>query len=386
MKILIASDCYRPIINGLVTSIDNLKSGLEARGHEVRVLTLSNNRRSYKEGDAYYIGSLDLGKVYPGVIRFQACNSRKEMRELIEWAPDIIHTQSEFCTFFIAKRIARKLSIPMVHTYHTIYEDYTHYFSASRRVGKKVVINATRYVGRVVNCIIAPTQKINNILTRYQIRCPIHNIPTGITLDKFGASVPDSEIEALKESLGIPKNHFVLLSVSRIGKEKNMNELIDFMSAMQGQPASMILVGDGPARESLQKQIDKLGLNDTVKFTGMVKPEMVHMFYKMADLFISASTSEAQGLTYIEALATGVPLLCRKDECLEGVLQEGENGYFYTNETEFLARLASFMQAQGKGAMRDCAKQTATKFTKDKFVDNVEALYVQYVTQKKKGV
>ncbi len=193
MKILIASDCYKPTINGLVTSISNLKEGLEARGHEVRVLTLSKTRKSHIDGDAYYIGSLDLGKVYPGVIRFQACNSRKEMKELIDWAPDIIHTQSEFCTFFIAKRIAKKLSIPMIHTYHTIYEDYTHYFSASRRVGKKVVVKATRYVARVVDGIVAPTQKIYHILARYRVDCPIYTIPTGIALEKFDdAPSPES--------------------------------------------------------------------------------------------------------------------------------------------------------------------------------------------------
>ncbi len=380
MKILIASDCYKPIINGLVTSIDNLKSGLEARGHEVRVLTLSNNRRSYKEGDAYYIGSLDLGKVYPGVIRFQACNSRKEMKEIIAWRPDIIHTQSEFCTFFIAKRIARRLSIPMVHTYHTIYEDYTHYFSASRRVGKKVVINATRYVGSVVNCIIAPTPKITKILSRYRVSCDMENIPTGITLDNFTTPAADGEIAALKKRLQIPPENFVMLSVSRIGKEKNLNELIGFMSALVGQPISMVLVGDGPARESLQKQIDKAGLGAQVQFTGMVAPSDVPLYYKMADLFVSSSTSEAQGLTYIEALAASTPLLCRKDDCLAAVMQEGENGFYFTNEDEFLQNLAYFMGGDGvKEAMVASTKATAARFTKDQFVDSVEALYQHYV-------
>ncbi len=380
MKILIASDCYKPIINGLVTSIDNLKSGLEERGHEVRVLTLSNNRRSYKKGDAYYIGSLDWGRAYPGVVRFQACNSRKEMREITEWKPDIIHTQSEFCAFFIAMRIARRLSIPMVHTYHTIYEDYTHYFSPSRRVGKKVVIKATRYVSRAVNCIIAPTQKINNILTRYRVSCPVVNIPTGITLDKFAAPAKAGEVEELRARWNIPEDHFVLLSVSRIGKEKNMHELIEYMNALKGQKVSMILVGDGPAREGLQKQIDKSELSETVKFTGMVDPADVPVFYKMADLFVSASTSEAQGLTYIEALATGTPLLCRKDDCLEGVLQEGENGFYFTNEAEFLRNLDYFMQGDGVSeAMAQSTKGTAARFTKDNFVDTVEQLYLKHV-------
>ncbi len=169
----------------------------------------------------------------------------------------------------------------------------------------------------------------------------------------------------------------ILLSVSRIGKEKNIDELIGYMKHLTDKKISMVLVGDGPAKENLEKLTEKLGLSDIVKFTGMIAPETVPLYYQMADLFVSASTSEAQGLTYIEALATSTPLLCRKDDCLEGVLQEGLNGYSYINEAEFLHNLELLTKSE-KEIMALCAKRTAARFTKDVFVQSIADLYHEY--------
>ena len=71
MKILIATDWYDPVVNGVVTSVHTLMTELEKRGHEVRVLT--------------------------------------------EWGPELIHTQCEFSTFFPARRIARELHLSLIH-------------------------------------------------------------------------------------------------------------------------------------------------------------------------------------------------------------------------------------------------------------------------------
>src|SRR5699024_12144603 len=126
MKILLTSDWYYPVVNGVVRSILNLKKYLEDKGHEVKVLTLSNSRKTYKENQIYYIGSLSAGRIYPEA-RISPLLRNREILELINWKPDLIHSQCEFSTFIMAKKIARKTNAPLVHTYHTIYEDYTHY-------------------------------------------------------------------------------------------------------------------------------------------------------------------------------------------------------------------------------------------------------------------
>ena len=136
MKILITTDWYIPAVNGVVTSVKNLRRGLEARGHEVRILTLSQSTQSWEEEGVTCLGSVPVGLVYPGA-RLRTTLVRRWVKELAEWGPDVIHSQCEFSTFFLARRLAEHLGVPLVHTYHTVYEDYTHYFSPSVRLGRR---------------------------------------------------------------------------------------------------------------------------------------------------------------------------------------------------------------------------------------------------------
>ncbi len=130
MKVLITTDWYAPVVNGVVTSVLLLQRELEARGHEVRVVTLSNSLHTYKDGPVYYMGSVSANRIYPGA-RLRVNRTRSMLHELIAWRPDVIHSQCEFSTFRVAYALSNRLGIPIVHTYHTVYEDYTHYFSPS---------------------------------------------------------------------------------------------------------------------------------------------------------------------------------------------------------------------------------------------------------------
>ena len=378
LKILIATDTYQPSINGVVTSVLNLKSGLEALGHNVRILTLSATTKSYYENKVYYVGSYNMSAFYPD-IHIKAKPSAGTVTQIVNWGPDIIHTQNEFSTFYIAKKIARKLSIPIVHTYHTMYEDYAHYLYAGKLAGRLVVKQGTHYIASHVCGIIAPTQKTYNSLKGYGIDIPLDIVPTGISLEKFDTPLSEEIRSTLLEQLGIPAEHFVMVSVSRIGKEKNIHELIDYMSALKGRKISLVIVGDGPYRKELVELVEKLQLTDCVKFTGMIPPAEISHYYQLANLFVSASTSETQGLTYIEALASGTPILCRKDDCLEGVLVEGYQGYSYTKKDEFLKNLDGFIEGNQCALMSARAKETAQRYTIQAFATRIEHLYHQHL-------
>lgn len=115
MKILITTDWYIPAVNGVVTSVKNLRRGLEARGHEVRILTLSQSTQSWEEEGVTCLGSVPVGLVYPGA-RLRTTLVRRWVKELAEWGPDVIHSQCEFSTFFLARRLAEHLGVPLVHT------------------------------------------------------------------------------------------------------------------------------------------------------------------------------------------------------------------------------------------------------------------------------
>ncbi len=339
MKILITSDWYKPVINGVVTSVENLKKGLNMAGHDVRILTLSGNTHSRIEDEVYYVGSIDAGIVYPNarLARLKLAVSPKIIRNIMEWKPDIIHSQCEFSTFFIARHIAYDCKIPLVHTYHTVYEDFTHYFCPNQAMGKRVAKVLSKQILTDTHTVIVPSEKIKTMLTRYGVEKPIHVIPSGIDVDRYLASKSDGRI-GLRESLGISPAECVLLFVGRLAKEKNIEELFAFLKNTD-PTQRMLIVGDGPYRNDLENIARQMGVWERLIFTGMVLPSQIPDYYAAGDIFVSASSSETQGLTYIEAMASGLPLLCRADDCLNGVISNGVNGLLYHTESEFLQHL-----------------------------------------------
>lgn len=333
MKILITTDWYKPVINGVVTSVENLERGLTLAGHEVRILTLSGSVHSKIEDNVYYVGSVSAGMIYENA-RLRLMMSAEIMHDILKWHPDVVHSQCEFSTFSIAREIAHQCHIPLVHTYHTVYENYTHYFCFNRTMGKKMAKLFSKKVLSDVNAVIVPSVKIERMLKGYGIDKPIYNIPSGINMEQY-ESDKTLERKRIRDDLKIEPEECILVYVGRLAKEKNIEEILGFLSKTNPHQR-MLIVGDGPYREELEKKAEALGVRNRLIFTGMVSASQVPYYYAAGDIFVSASNSETQGLTYMEAMASGLPVLCRADECLEGVVESGTNGLLYNTEEEFL--------------------------------------------------
>ncbi len=384
MKILITTEWYMPVINGVVTSVMNLQRELENLGHEVKILTLSHTTESYTEGNVTYIGSLNVGIVYPQAR--VAVNLRSvEIDRLIEWQPQVIHSQCEFSTFLIAQRIARELNVPIVHTYHTVYEDYTHYFSPVKKWGKAAVSTFTRKVLSHTRCVIVPTEKVKQILLRYGVREEIRVIPTGIDMNRYSKILSEEERVNLRLNLGIPVQAGVAVFVGRLAREKNLEEIISMVSMAKPENFRLLIVGDGPHRQALEEYVDSCGIRDQVIFTGMVSPEEIYKYYQVGDVFVSASTSETQGLTYVEALANGLPALCRKDECLDGVVRNNINGWQYEDYIDFAEKLQIVLAPENNGLRRNLSENAREgvykRYSAQQFAQNVEQVYENTVRQ-----
>ena len=300
MKVLITSDWYAPVINGVVTSVLLLQRELEKLGHEVRVVTLSNSLHTYKDGNVYYMGSVSANKIYPGA-RLKINRSRSLLHELVAWGPDVIHSQCEFSSFRVAYALSSRLGTPIVHTYHTVYEDYTHYFSPSVRVGRAVVSVFSRWICGRTACVVAPSRKVEKLLRDYGVRCRIEVIPTGVDLGAYRQEPDAARMAELRRRWALKEGRTVLLYLGRMAKEKNLERLIDQIAAAGRRDVTLLLVGDGPDREEVLDYAREKGLD--VVFTGMVPHGEVADYYRLGDLFVTASTSETQGLTYFEALA-----------------------------------------------------------------------------------
>jgi len=375
MKILITTDWYVPVINGVVTSIVNLTKGLQELGHEVKILTLSQNNRSFKDGQVVYIGSISANRIYPGA-RIALTYENKYIEELIKWQPDIVHSQCEFSTFRMALNISQEVNIPIVHTYHTVYEDYTHYISVNKRIGKKLAVLFTRRILEYTNCVIVPTEKVRSLLNEYGVNKEIHVVPTGIDLDRFNISLDIFKKQELRKRVGIPEGNRVLIYVGRLAKEKNLEEILLFLSRLNDKKLTLLIVGDGPYRDVLEEYVDKLGVRDKVIFTGMVSPNEIHLYYQIGDVFVSASNSETQGLTYIEALASGLPALCKKDPCLKDVIRDGINGWQYETFEHFSEKLDFMLKKSTYDKLSRNAKLQAMKeYSSSTFAERIENVY-----------
>lgn len=382
MKILITADCYTPTINGVVTSILNLETELRRLGHDVKILCPSENFHSSESENVYRIGSVGVGRIYSGA-RAALRISQSHLQKLIDWKPDIIHSQSEFSSFIMAKRIAAEVNCPIVHTYHTVYENYTHYFSPSITLGRKAVIVMTKRILRHTKAVIAPSQKIERLLKDYGIEQPIKVIPTGLRLKKFSDEISVNIINELKAKLGIPLKSRVLITVGRAAKEKNIDELIRYFKRLDIENTVFVIVGGGPYLDALKDLAYAENISDKMIFTGAVEPENIAAYYRLGDIFLSASQSETQGLTYIEALASGLPAVCRRDDCLNDVITNGKNGGQYTDFKEFSELIRTFLfNDELYKSMSENAVETAQKYSAEKFAKDVETVYMEILEKR----
>lgn len=376
MKILITTDLFRSTINGVVTSVLNLERELARQGHEVRILTVSDTGKAYQEENVWYLRSVPSG-IYPGV-RIPVPGDGSYRRELTEWMPDIVHSQCEFCTFSYGKRIAEDTGAVFIHTCHTLYEQYTKYVPMGKYLGPAAVAAYMRWRLRPVDRIITPTKKVERTFLSYGVEKKTAIIPTGIQLKEFSAPIPGDMLSEIRKECKIEPDVRIVLSLGRLGFEKRVDELLRGWKEadISGQEAILLIVGGGPAEDSLRRLAGELGLEKQVYFYGMAEPKMVPAFYRMADLFVCASTSETQGLTYVEALASGLPLVCRRDPCLTGVLDHGENGYSYRGREEFSSYVKEILRdGQKRERMSIHSRELAKAFGTEAFGQAVNRLY-----------
>ena len=382
MKILITTDLYKPSVNGVVTSVLNLKKGLEAKGHEVRILTLSQDHHSFVNEGVYYIGAIDTGRIYPGT-HYRIHCPRAFKTELISWHPDVVHSQCEFSTFSIARRIANACNASLIHTYHTVYEDYTHYFCPIKPLGRLLVSMFSRHILNQTDAVIAPSQKVADLLKRYGVRTPVSVIPTGIDLDSFSKAADRHPLSGkagltvrTREIPGTSKDTLKLIFVGRLAKEKNIGELLRIVAFCRDLPIELIIVGGGPEKDALVNLSRQLKIENMVSFSGMVPPEKVSSYYQMGDVFVNSSNSETQGLTYFEAMASGLPLLCKKDDCLEGIVINGLNGWQYEDPEDFRAHIIELLNDRLlKERLQKGSGTISRRFSVGTFTDSVENLY-----------
>ena len=267
MKILITTDLFTTDTNGVVTSVKNLHDELSKKGHQVYILTISDSIHSHRDNYTYYIRSMPFA-IYPDV-RMPVSYHHRLIKELIDWNPDIIHSQCEFFSFQFAQYISKNTGAPIVHTYHTMYEQYVKYLIPSQRVGNKVVKVVSKNRLRGVKKVIAPTHKVETALYNYGITADIAVVPSGISLEQHRLRLSDAERNIKRNSLGIKDDDTVLVNLGRLGHEKNIDELlkngnikleIDLKPALSGEKLDLRILRDFEEvkNKEFKNSLDKL--------------------------------------------------------------------------------------------------------------------------------
>lgn len=342
MRVGLFTDVYPPYINGVSTSVLMLKCSLEAQGHQVFVVTVNSESLKYKyeeNGSVIRIPGLPIG-IYD--YRLTGIYPVKAMRRIRKWKLDVIHSHTEFGVGTFARIISKQLEIPLVHTYHTMYEDYVHYITKGYfdGVSKKIVEYLTLfYCDHTISELIVPTKKTYDLFKeKYKVNRNIYIVPTGIEVEKFYKENFDRKsIIELRNSLGLKKDDFVLLYVGRIAEEKNISFLLDAQKLLVKKYPNikLLIIGDGPDLEKHKKETSSKDYNNSVIFTGKVPLSEVARYYQLGDVFVTASTTETQGLTVIEAMSSSMPVVCMEDESFMNTVIPDINGYMFKNRREY---------------------------------------------------
>ena len=388
MKIGLFTDTFYPEINGVATSCLNLERELTRRGHEVHVFApkckgWEENQRDH----IHYLASAPLMMLKDRNVAFPTLLTSWEAEKLDF---DVVHTNSEFVMGFFGRHIAKQNGCALVHTYHTVWEDYTYYVThgvadeAARRLTRKYSQWWCDHFDRV----ITPTGKTLDLLRKYGVEADIDIIPSGMEIARFAPERHSSEeIARVREECGVRPGERVLLNIGRIAKEKNIERIMRVFPALhKAHPdVRFVVVGEGPQRELLGQMARELGVEDAVSLPGPKPWEKIDQYYAIGDVFASASRSETQGLTYVEAMASGLCVCAVNDACLDGVIEDGVSGILTEDSDEAL--LAGLMRAfseEGKRIAQN-APSCAAPFSTEAFAAKVEACYEKAVAASRMG-
>jgi len=338
LNIGLFTDTYFPQINGVATSVHLLRNELMALGHNVYIFTTTDPRA---ERDAGIFRMRSMPFVFLPSHRVGLLYSPNALLKMRRLKLDIVHTHSEFSLGIFGKIVSEFLKIPLVHTYHTLWEDYVHYVAGGHLITPKMTRRFSRFFCNRARVVIAPTEKAEGYLHRYGVERPIRVIPTGISFAPFAPeSYCKNDIAELKQSIGILPNERVLLSLGRVGKEKSIDVIIKQMpKILEMMPGvKLVIVGDGPVRAELEEISKNLQVDANVVFTGAKPWNEIGKYYQIGDAFINASVTETQGLTYVEAMAAGLPVIAKFDQSIEKLVRHDVTGYTFSNDAD-LAQL-----------------------------------------------
>lgn len=322
LKIGIFTDSYKPYTSGVVRSIDTFTTELSNRGHKIYIFA-PNYPSCSKEKGIFRFPSIpapthpNFSLALPFSLRIRNTIQKLNL--------DIIHVHSPFLLGRLGTYYAKRMNIPLVFTFHTLYEKYIHYVPFAQALTKDLTRRISSDFCNQCDLVVTPTKVIADYIKSIGVTSPVINIPTGIRVEEYSGG----NTNWLRQQYKISKDKKILLYVGRLGKEKNIEWLLEATALIEKQFPNLhlVLVGSGPEKENLKNKVNLLEINDKVTFTGILPKEKVVHCYCSADVFIFASLTETQGLVIGEAKAAGLPVVAVNAFGVSEMVEHGEDGF-----------------------------------------------------------
>lgn len=322
MKIGIFTDSYLPYTSGVVRSIQTFSEELTNNGHEVFIFAPSY-RDCRKENRVFRFSSIpsptnrDFTLAMPFSIRLRPTIKKLNL--------DLIHVHSPFLLGRLGARYARRLGIPLVFTFHTLYDQYVHYVPFAQSLTKDLAQRISRGFCNHCDLVIVPTTAVEEYLHEIGVSASIRVVPTGIKVMNYQSG----DQKWLRRRFNLPVGEKVLLFVGRLGQEKNINFLMECFTKINREMRNtrLVLVGGGPEEEDLKNKAKELGIAEQVTFTGVLPPSDVVNCYAGADIFVFSSVTETQGIVIGEAKAAGLPVVAVAAFGVSEMVEDGIDGF-----------------------------------------------------------
>lgn len=326
LSIAMFTECYHPMRNGVVVSVDSFSRVLTELGYAVTIFTAHHPDQERADADnVYRFASImpPSSARYPMAIPIAAGEARTMLQE---HHFDVIHSNSPMLMGHVATAYQRRRSIPLVFTYHTMIEEYTHYIPLPQKWLRRRAVALSRRYANHADHIITPTRHVAEHLRQIKVTQPITVIPTGIDVDLIDATPADPTFRARQD---IPEGVPLLACAGRLAQEKNLPRLLGMLrEVLRHEPEThLLLMGGGPLEDELPRMAQDYGVGHRLRITGYVDRTQVMQGFRAADLCVFASLTETQGLVLGEAMACGLAVAAVNAATTREAVPDGECGF-----------------------------------------------------------
>lgn len=375
MKILMMTNTYFPIVGGIERSIQSFSEAFRKLGHEVKIVAPAFAGAPKKEEHVIRLPAIQKVRRTVFSVNYPVAGPLSKL--LRTFVPDIVHSHHPFFIGDFALRVSREYKVPLVFTYHIMFEHYLHYWTVQSEASKRFIIELSTGYANLCQQVVAPSVGVRNLLLERGVTAPIEVVPTGIDVK----GLAKGHGRAFRERYRIPADSLVIGYVGRLAPEKNIDYLVNCLIAfLRTEPkACALFVGEGPLKSPVKKALKKAGLGDRVIVTGLLRHEELADAYAAMDVFAFTSLSETQGVVLTEAMAAGVPVVAVEATGVRDVVKNYVNGRSVSenDQAQFIHALSWVLNLAPDRlrSLKEHARATAQRFSEETSVRKMLNIY-----------